>query len=255
MGKGCVVLKSEKQQSSHCAQIGKSSAVTFNLLKDVQIVNGCYTAEMLLTDVAIVVNSNCLLRTRIGELHPYVPQWRKIVPTVIALISCFLSQKLLPAVFLVPTALPASLALSLSLSYCVLSAFLPPDELSFSCASLIYLFILLLLRWAQLLIRSIVFPSSEITVLISPSILHPSKNKRQIKHLIYLSFVCAHIVNSGPIKMTTQILFSWRTARTRIQYAHRHIQSALSKTEWQLLRICVWKHLQINTEAPSSKMA
>lgn len=155
MGKGCVALKSEKQQSRHCAQIGKSSAVTFNLLKDVQIVNGCYTAEMLLTDAAIVVNSNCLLRTRFGELHPYVPKWRKIVSTVIALISRFLSQKSLPAVFLVPTALPASLALSLSLSYCVLSAVSPS-------------------RWAFLLLR-----------LFNLSFYPPSPALGSITHLLH----------------------------------------------------------------------
>ncbi len=128
MGKGGVVgeMKSEKQQSRHCVPSEKSSAVTFNLLNDVQILNCCYTAEMLLTDLAIVVKSNCLLQTCFSELGLYVSQWKKMVPTVITVISLFLSQNSLPAVFSSPTALPASLAIFISLILCFVCCFSLP---------------------------------------------------------------------------------------------------------------------------------
>lgn len=72
-------------------------------------------------------------------------------------ISYFLSQNLLLAVNFAPTALAASLAVFISLIvFCL--PFLPPNELSFSFASLIYVFILILLCWAQLFFRTIVFP-------------------------------------------------------------------------------------------------
>lgn len=56
------------------------------------------------------------------------------------------------------------------------------DQLSFSLAFIF--FILFLLNWAQFCICSV--------VLISFSIPHPGKSRRQIKLLIYLSCVCAY---------------------------------------------------------------
>lgn len=126
-GEGCIdgEMKSEKQQSHHRALSKKSSAVTFNLLNDAQILNCCFAAEMLLTDLAIVVNSNCSLQTCFSELRLYVSHWKKIVPTVITVISCFFSIEthLLQYFLCQLPFLPPSL--SLSLSYCVLSAVSP----------------------------------------------------------------------------------------------------------------------------------
>lgn len=138
--------------------IEKSSAVTSNLLNDVQILNRCYTAEMLWTDLAIVVNSNCLLQTCFSELGLCVSQWKKIVPTVISSNLLFSLSKLTPCSISYahcPSCLLPYIYLS-HIVFCLL--FQPPNRLSFSIASLIYLFIPFLLHWVQLFIRSIVFP-------------------------------------------------------------------------------------------------
>lgn len=101
------------------SSIGKSSAATFSWLSEVQILNRCFTAEMILTDKAIVVTSNCLLRISFSEL-PSVSHWEKIVLTVI---PYFVSQNLLPAVNFAPTALAASL--TIFISHSLLSAVSP----------------------------------------------------------------------------------------------------------------------------------
>lgn len=116
-------MKSEKQQSHHRALSKKSSAVTFNLLNDAQILNCCFAAEMLLTDLAIVVNSNCFLQTCFSELRLYVSHWKKIVPTVITVISCFffLSKPTCCSIFCAncPSCLPRYLYLS-HIVFCLL---------------------------------------------------------------------------------------------------------------------------------------
>lgn len=165
------------------SSIGKSSAVTFSWLNEVQILNRCFTAEMILTDKAIVVTSNCFLWISFSELPLYVSHWQKIVPTVI---PYFVSQNLLPAVNFAPLpSLPPSPSLSL-IVFCPL--FLPPNELSLSFASLIYPFILLLQCRAQLFICTIVF--LQLKHCFDPLCCTPSQWKQETDQNTNLSVVC-----------------------------------------------------------------
>lgn len=183
--------KWETAITSLCS-IEKSSAVTFNLLNDVQILNCCNTGEMLLTDLAIVVKSNCLLQTCFSELGLYVSQWKKMGPTVITVISCFLSLKthslqyfLCPLPFLPPS-------LSLSLSYCVLSAVSPSP----SALLLFRLFNLSFYPFSPAL-SSIIHPlhcfsSSEILFWSLPLYSIPVKTRGRSNNL-FICHLCTHI--------------------------------------------------------------
>lgn len=95
--------------------------------------------------------------------------------------------------------------LFLSLSYCVLSAISPYRATLLLILLFIYLFILILLHWAQLFIYSIVFPLLKYCFDLFFYI--PPQWKQEADQTTYLSFVCAHIVSLRPIKMTTQTMF------------------------------------------------
>lgn len=185
----CSRTNENRETAIMSCSVEKSSGVTFYLLNDVLILNRCYTAEMLLTDRAIVVNSNCLLPTYFSELGLCASQWRKMLATVIAVISCFTLKTHSLQYFQRPLPfVPASL--SLSFSFCVLSAVSP-------LRSALLLFCLFNLSFypPSPALGSIIHPlycfaSSQILFLISACILHPHENMRQIKQLIYLSFVC-----------------------------------------------------------------
>ena len=211
MGKGCVAggIKKKKEVRNSDGVIAscqkKKSAVILSLLNDDQILNLWYAAEMLLTDLAIMVGSNCLQQASFSELGLYVSQWKKIVLTVIVVIWFSLSKLTPASIFSAHCPSLPSIAIFIFLTFAFCFPFLLSRSASPSpFSSLIFLFILFLLRWAQLFICSHCFSLLWNTVLISSSILHPGENKRQIKQLIYLSFVCARSPHSRPIKMTAQ---------------------------------------------------